>query len=208
MHPNSQALFDRYAKPLFASKMRVLEVAPEGGNTLCRSVNDPSITWEAINLEPADKSYVIARREGLIITHDPYVYPIASDTYDVVVSANVFEHVPKPWRWVPELARVCKPGGKVITLAPLNWGYHAEPIDCWRAYPEAMKAVYEDAGLIVDQALFESTDTWRRRANVPGLKYVVKKIIRWPLKGQPWYAWDTICIGHKPTPPGSVPRTV
>ncbi len=198
MHPNSQALFEKYAKPYFKPGLRVLEVAPEGGDTLRKSVNDPSIKWEAINLEPEDKSYVIARREGLIITHKPYEYPIESNTYDIVLSSNVFEHVPKPWRWMPELARVCKPGGHVITVAPLNWGYHAEPIDCWRAYPEAMKGVYDDAGLTVVTALFESTDTWKRRANIDGLKYVVKKIIGWPLKGQPWYAQDTICIGRKP----------
>ena len=198
MHPNSLNLFATHAKPYFKSGMRVLEVAPEGGNSLRKCVNDTSIKWEAINLEPEDKKYVIQKLEGLIVTHKPYEYPIESNTYDIVVSANVFEHVPKVWVWMKELARVCKPGGHVITVAPLNWGYHAEPIDCWRAYPEAMKGVYDDAGLVVEKALFESTDTWKSRANVAGLKYVVKKIINWPLKGQPWYASDTICIGRKP----------
>jgi len=199
MHPNSQKLFELHAKPYFKSGMRVLEVAPESHpSTLYRSVNDASIKWDSINLEPEDKAYVIPKTEGMIVTHKPYEYPIPDGTYDIVTSANVFEHVPKPWLWMRELARVVKRGGYVVTVAPLNWGYHAEPIDCWRAYPEAMKGVYDDAGLKVEKALFGSTDTWKSRANIDGLKYVVKKVIGWPLKGVPWYAQDTICIGVKP----------
>lgn len=198
MHPNSQNLFTIHAKPYFKAGMRVLEVAPESHpSTLCRTVNEPSIKWDSINLEPEDKGYVIPKAEGMIVTHKPYEYPIANDTYDIVVSANVFEHVPKPWVWVRELARVCKRGGHVITVAPLNWGYHAEPIDCWRAYPDAMKGVYDDAGLNVEKALFDSTNSWLSRVNIAGLKYIVKRVIKWPVKGEPWLAADTICIGTK-----------
>jgi SAM-dependent methyltransferase len=198
MHPNSQRLFETYAKPYFRNGMRVLEIAPESHpSTLCRTVNDASITWESINLEPEDKNYVIPKTPGMIVTHKAYEYPIRDNTYDIVASANVFEHVPMPWKWMRELARVCKPGGYVVTVAPLNWGYHAQPIDCWRAYPDAMKGVYEDASLTVEKALFETTDTWKSRANIAGLKYVVKRIIGWPVEGEPWHAMDTICVGRK-----------
>jgi len=197
MHPNSLKLFETYGRPHFRDGMRVVEIAPGNPSRLQESVGNQSIRWESVNLAPPD-GYVIPRNGLTFVAAQPYAYPVPDDTYDIVVSSNVLEHVPMPWRWMRELARICKPAGRVITVAPLNWGYHAEPVDCWRAYPDGMKAVYEDAGLRVETALLASTDTWRTRANIEGLKYFVKRLIRWPVKGKPLFAWDTICIGIKP----------
>jgi SAM-dependent methyltransferase len=198
MHPNSIKLFDIYAKPHFKDGMRVVEIAPNNPSRLKEAVANRSIRWESINLAPPDDRYVVPMEGLTFLATKPYEYPIPDDSYDIVVSSNVLEHVPMPWRWMKELARICKPTGRVITVAPLNWGYHAEPVDCWRAYPDGMRAVYEDAGLQVETVLIESTDTWRTRANVDGIKYLVKWLIRWPLKGKPLFAWDTLCVGIKP----------
>ena len=78
-----------------------------------------------------------------------YSFPVPNDTFDIVIATNVLEHVRKVWVWIKELSRACKPGGHVITINPVSWPYHEIPIDCWRAYPEGMKALYEDGGLEV-----------------------------------------------------------
>jgi SAM-dependent methyltransferase len=198
MHLNSRRIFELHARPLFRSGMRVLEIAPDGNRTLFHAVGDPSITWESINLIPTDASYHIGRDGLTHVTTDAYRYPLAVDSYDVVASANVMEHIRKPWLWMRELVRVCKRGGRVVTVVPLNWGYHPEPIDCWRAFPDGIAALYEDAGLEVELARCESVVGLRSRLDVAGLKYLVKRVIRRPLKGQPFLASDTICIGRKP----------
>ena len=74
----------------------------------------------------------------------------------------------------------------MITITPLNWGYHPEPVDCWRAYPEGLRAVYEDAGLRVETALCESTEKWQARVNIDGFKYLIKRSIGWP-HGRPLF---------------------
>lgn len=46
-----------------------------------------------------------------------------------------------------ELTRITKPNGYVITVNPVNWAYHANPVDCWRIFPEGAKALHEECGL-------------------------------------------------------------
>jgi SAM-dependent methyltransferase len=124
--------------------MRVLEIGPD---------EIPSAFLDThIGLEKDIECWNTAdmrQAKGLtyLIT-DPYKYPISDETYDMVISANVFEHVPKVWVWMTELARITKPGGCVATICPVNWKYHQVPVDCWRAYPDGVKAVYEWAGLV------------------------------------------------------------
>jgi hypothetical protein len=42
------------------------------------------------------------------------------------------------------------------------WVYHEAPIDCWRMFPEAMRALYEEAGLIVELREWGSLETPQR----------------------------------------------
>lgn len=78
------------------------------------------------------------------------------DSYPVVVSTEVLEHVERPWRIVGEMARVCAPGGHVILTAR---GYdergcfpvHEYPRDYWRYSVGSFRVLLEDAGLEVLQ---------------------------------------------------------
>lgn len=103
-----------------------------------------------------------------------------------------------------EAARICKKGGKVITIAPVSWTYHEQPVDCWRIYPEGMRALYEEAGLKVDLCLFETLETTRRQRIIPGCSsepaifknkaiLALKKFLGWPVT----HSFDTIAIGTK-----------
>jgi SAM-dependent methyltransferase len=74
-----------------------------------------------------------------IVTADPYVWPISSNCYDAVISANCIEHTTEPWTWIKEVYRVCKPGGLVIVIGPWSCWEHRHPLDCWRIFPDGMK---------------------------------------------------------------------
>ena len=127
-----------------------------------------------------------------------------SDAYDIVLSGQVIEHVRKIWLWIKELARVCKVGGLVITINPVSWPYHEHPIDCWRAFPEGMQALYEDASLEVLLSIFESLEATQYRRHIPGRSsewqprllrnaYRILGRIGFPVE----CAYDTITIGKK-----------
>lgn len=93
---------------------------------------------------------------GLDITEGPnvdvvageYEYPFENDSIPVIVSGSTLEHVRKPWAWMREVARILAPSGQLCIIVPYQHPYHEHPVDCWRVYPEGLKALFEDAGLI------------------------------------------------------------
>jgi len=201
VHPNSWLLFDKYAKAFFQPHTQVLEIGPAQPSKYQTLVGDDSITWHTIDMHDGP---------GLTFKSiDEYHFPIPADTYDVVVSGQVLEHVRKPWVWIKEVARVCRPGGNVITISPISWPYHAAPFDCWRAYPEGMRALYDEAGLEVVICTFESLEIPGYRRYIPGRSIALKPLNRRlanQIMGRLGYpierSYDTITIGKKtrPTP--------
>ncbi|GAA4207550.1 class I SAM-dependent methyltransferase [Actinocatenispora rupis] len=70
----------------------------------------------------------------------PYTIPAKSKSADVVVAGSVFEHVPMPWASILEVARVLRPRGLFFFTAPSR-GHKHTPVDCWRYYPDAVRAL-------------------------------------------------------------------
>ena len=197
MHQNSLLLFERYALEYFKPELRVLEVGPDGyPSTYQMSAGARATTWDTVELVDSPE-----------VTHtavNEYEYPIESDTYDIVFAGNVLEHVPRIWVWMPEVSRVCKPGGVVITINPVSWPFHKSPRDCWRAYPQGMAALYEDASLEVLLSLWESLETPGYKRYILGRsQYDQRRLQRllssafgrfgFPVER----AYDTITIGRK-----------
>lgn len=74
--------------------------------------------------------------------------PFPADRFQVVVSTEMLEHDPFPWKTLPEMARVCEPGGFVI-LTCRGVGFHDDPNpkDYWRFTVDAITHLFELAGL-------------------------------------------------------------
>jgi SAM-dependent methyltransferase len=195
MHRNSLLLFKRYAQSQFKSGMRVLEVGPSLPSDFEPVVADPSIRWETIDIYKSPKLTYQATGE--------YSFPLPDQGYDIVMSAQVIEHVRAPWKWMRELARVCRVGGKIITINPVNWGYHKVPIDCWRMYPDAIKTLHAEAGIETEFCTFESLEDWGDRLNWPALKWTLRKLLRRPESGEPFFPIDTISVGRRLEPGAS-----
>jgi SAM-dependent methyltransferase len=90
---------------------------------------------------------------------DPYRYPFEPDSFDIVVSGQTLEHAQHPWRVVPEMARVLKPGGLLCAIAPWSWEVHRYPIDCWRILADGMEVLLRDAGLTILECRMKRNDT-------------------------------------------------
>lgn len=200
MHKNTELLFARYARPVFQGGERVLEIGPDKSPSTLQQlamVGD-STQWDTLGLYPDPTLTYVADNE--------YSYPVPDNHYDIVLSANVAEHVRKVWVWIKELTRICKVGGHVITIVPVSWPCHRSPYDCWRIYPDGMNALYEEAGLRMDVCrcqTLEVSPSSRRRV-FPGMsaayferphwwKTMVKNLTRFPVTS----AFDTIAIGTK-----------
>ena len=49
--------------------------------------------------------------------------PFADDVFDIAITSHVAEHLTQPERVFGELARVLKPGGRLLLLTPNRWHY-------------------------------------------------------------------------------------
>lgn len=158
MHRNSQLLFEKYAAAeRFRAGMRVLEIGPDAfPSSYRRAVAAPDLAWETLDIRATN--YHPDLSQLTYVSDSETRFPLAEESFDVVLSGQVIEHVRKPWLWLCELSRICKPGGTVITICPVSWPYHETPVDCWRMYPEGLRALYEEAGLTVEIAVCEGLE--------------------------------------------------
>jgi SAM-dependent methyltransferase len=81
---------------------------------------------------------------------DPYTWrEIRSNSADVVISGQAFEHIEYPWLTVLEIERILKPEGLCCIIAPSGGPDHKYPVDCWRFHPDGFAALAKLAGLSV-----------------------------------------------------------
>ncbi len=163
MHLNSELIFKKYALQHFDKNQKVLEIGTDKlPSWFSKTVNDDSIEWHCLDIKKHWETLDIESKnnDNLILSEDEYNYPIKENTYDIVFSAQVMEHVKNIWKWLDELKRITKPNGKIIIIAPASWPYHTAPevVDCWRIYPEGFKVLMEEKQLEIIINKFESLE--------------------------------------------------
>ena len=85
-----------------------------------------------------------------IILENPYNWrEIKSNSVDVLISGQAFEHIEYFWITMLEIARVLRPGGMCCIIAPSGGPEHRYPVDCWRFYPDGFSAMARFARLEV-----------------------------------------------------------
>ena len=85
-----------------------------------------------------------------IVPEDIYHWKeIKNETFDLVISGQVFEHIEYPWLTIREIERVLKPSGFCIIIAPNAGWEHKAPKDCYRYYSDGLAALAKWAHLKV-----------------------------------------------------------
>ncbi|MBK1612422.1 hypothetical protein CKO44_02945 [Rubrivivax gelatinosus] len=197
MHLNSRLIFTKYVLPFLQGSPRVLEIGPDAFPSSYSKVAGQRGQWDTVDIFPRPGLTFVASNENS--------FPIEDGAYDVVISGQVLEHVRKPWIWMHEVVRVCKPGGLVVTIAPTSWPYHEAPIDCWRVYPAGMQALLDDCGVevLVNESVCLEEDTSRHFV-VPGRsaesQWRKQRLLSQWLNGfgvPRERAFDLVCIARK-----------
>lgn len=92
-------------------------------------------------------------RKHADVFYDGKVIPFDDQTFDIVMSTEVLEHVFEPDQFLAEAARVLKPGGRLILTVPFAFPEHEQPYDYARYTEFGLTALVERAGLRVQSCL-------------------------------------------------------
>lgn len=120
-------------------------------------------SWSFSNFKPA-------------VHADAMALPFQSASYATVVSFQVLEHVPDPWRAVAEMARVLESGGHLLLTAPQMGQRHCAPHDYFRFTRDGLRVLAERAGLDVVEMV--GLGTFVGRAH----QFVERRIGRLPMR--------------------------
>jgi SAM-dependent methyltransferase len=77
---------------------------------------------------------------------DGSAMPFENNTFDIVISTEVLEHVPNPDAYLMEVRRVLKPGGMFFFTVPFLMSLHEVPNDYYRYTPFALEMIFERNG--------------------------------------------------------------
>jgi SAM-dependent methyltransferase len=127
-----------------------------------------------------------------VVMKKPYRIPLKTNSVDVAISGQVFEHIAFPWVSFYELSRVVKPGGYIFLTAPSRGHVH-DVWDCWRYFPDSMRALAAITRMELREVHSDLSPTPRRRIDYTSLN--------------PWTYWgDTVGVFRKPAKPSRLVR--
>lgn len=144
MHESSFREMTKFADKLPRTPLRIADVGSLDLNGTYRSIFASVPQWNYVGMD-----LVAGPNVDIVLEGEEDWSNVEASSFDVVVSGQTLEHTRKPWLFARQLARLAKKGALLCVIAPYQWVYHPHPVDCWRVFPDGMRALLEDAGLTV-----------------------------------------------------------
>lgn len=178
------AFYERYGSD-FASADRVLDL---GGTKLNKrgqfNIYDHTDRVTVVNIDSS---------KGTDIVCDASSVPFGDGAFDVVICAELLEHVPCPEKILSEVHRMLNKGGKAYITVPFLFPIHADPYDYARYTATGLRKMIEDSGLTVETiaphgefygVLFDMVRMWlhkkvQRRIIRHGLYRGLQLLMKW-----------------------------
>jgi len=127
---SGRKFFERYVA---SSSSSILEIGSYDVNGTLRDFQPKGSTWLGVDLETGPGVDLVIENTSDL--------PFTDESFDYVVASSVFEHDPIFWKTFAEMIRVLKSGGCIYINSPSNGMVHRYPIDVYRFYPDAGKAL-------------------------------------------------------------------
>ncbi len=94
-----------------------------------------------------------------VVLRDPYAWDeLGPGSADVLIAGQTFEHTEFVWETMRQVARALKAGGLCCIIVPSSGPEHRFPLDCWRIYPDGLRALARHAELMVLEACTQWED--------------------------------------------------
>ncbi len=136
-----QWFIDHYASEIPRNELKVLDVGSYDVNGSYKPLfNEPKYRYFGLDLE--------AGPNVDIVLENPYNWDsIESDSFDIVISGQAFEHIEFFWKTMEEMTRVLKKDGLLCLIAPSGFAEHRYPVDCYRFLSDGMIALARYVGI-------------------------------------------------------------
>ena len=126
---------ENHARKLKRDKIKILDIGSYEVNGSYKQIFSSDI-YEYTGLD------MVAGPNVDIVPKNPYDWEeLATDTYDIVISGQAFEHIEFFWVTMSEMARVLKKDGLLCIIAPNGFNEHRHPVDCYRFFTDGMIAL-------------------------------------------------------------------
>lgn len=157
-HDKMRTLVDQYLGARREEPLVIHDLGSQDVNGSYRDLFDsPHWRYTGLDMVPGDNVDLVLKT--------PYAWrEVASGSVDVLVSGQAYEHIRYVWVTMLEVARVLKPGGLCIVIAPSSGPEHRYPVDCWRFYPDGMASLARFAQL----DLVEARTQWQDEGHADG----------------------------------------
>lgn len=124
---------------------RILELGSKSENGSVRRIIEKVCSpKEYVGIDMAKGKFV-----DLVLPAEKIIDHFGEESFDVVISTEMLEHV-KDWRLIIDnIKKVLRPGGRVyITTRSYGFPYHGYPFDYWRYEESDMKKIFSDFKLL------------------------------------------------------------
>lgn len=134
---------EQYLADFIGKNLTVLDLGSQDINGSYKKIFQES-KWKYIGID------MVPGQNVDIVLDDIYKWKkLQSNSIDVIISGQAFEHIEFFWLTMREISRVLKPSGLCCIIAPSSGTEHRHPVDCWRFYSDGFKALAKWAGLSV-----------------------------------------------------------
>lgn len=99
------------------------------------------VSWEYVNIDETTNPDFLCSADDI---------PLPTQSVDVILLAEVLEHLENPERALAEMARLLKANGHMVLTMPFLNSIHADPYDFQRWTPSKIRNVLSACGLKVE----------------------------------------------------------
>jgi SAM-dependent methyltransferase len=133
------------------------------------------IRWVGLDIENSPEVGARTRSDAEFWSYDGVKIPFADDTFDLIYSHQVFEHVRYPELVLHEARRVLKAGGFFVGSTSQLEPFHS--CSLWNYTPFGFKTLLEAAGFVVQEI----------RPGIDGPTLIGRRMLRRPQFMRRWF---------------------
>ena len=140
MHKNSHDKMEWFKKTYLSTneQLNILDVGSLDGSgdyNYSDIFNEENWNYTGLDFEAGNNV-------DIVVTNIYNWFEVEDNTYDVVISGQIFEHLEFFWLTMSEIERVLKPGGYVCIIAPSAGPKHGGDMpNCYRFREDGMRAM-------------------------------------------------------------------